>query len=107
MHHFKAKGGTHFNFNSDMSGNVHTLFRGESGSVESSISGADMLEFARWYAAEYGEGDAGAVSIAREQINGLVSHIDRLVRERDDAITVAEAAVKSGQALLALLEPKP
>lgn len=51
MHHFEAKDGTHFNFNSDMSGDVH--YNSLPGSPRGSIPGSDLLEFARWYAVEY------------------------------------------------------
>lgn len=51
MHHFKAKGGTHFNFNSDMSGDVQ-IHKMPNSAVRY-VSGPDLLEFARWYAVEY------------------------------------------------------
>ncbi len=50
MHHFKAKGGTFFNFNSDMSGDVH-IHRDRM--IAAVVSGDDLLEFAGWYDVEY------------------------------------------------------
>lgn len=46
MHHFKAKGGTKFNFNSEMSGDVQILKKGR---LLSYVDCFDLLEFARWY----------------------------------------------------------
>lgn len=53
MHHYQAKNGSIFNFNSDMSGDVH-VYRAPDDAV-CYISGFDILEFVRWWHAEYGE----------------------------------------------------
>jgi hypothetical protein len=45
-HHFKAKGGTSFNFNSDLSGDVNIAVPADYGTF---APGADLLEFVDWY----------------------------------------------------------
>ncbi len=96
MHHFKAKGGTHFNFNSDMSGEVQ--IHREPDDAQGYVDGADLLEFVRWYQADYGAN----VSVSREQLDLITAGIANLERQRDDAIRVAVDAVESAKALLAL-----
>lgn len=53
MHHFKAKYGTIFNFNSDMSGYVHVKTP-LSGGIDYLVSGDDLLEFVNYLNKEYG-----------------------------------------------------
>lgn len=64
-HHFKAKGGTVFNFNSDLSGDVR-LLDGER--YEAHIPAADLLEFVDWWRREYG----ATVDLSDETV--LTSH---------------------------------
>lgn len=54
MHSFEANHGARFNFDNDMSPGV--AIRPVDGDDDSVvvIDGPDLLEFARWYAAEYG-----------------------------------------------------
>jgi len=52
-HHFKAKGGTHFNFNSDLSGDVR-VHRSAEHDDRAELPAADLLEFVEWYRREYG-----------------------------------------------------
>lgn len=54
MHHYKAKGGTSFNFNSDLSGPL--FVEGPPGlpntgcrAGEAKVPAADVLEFVDWY----------------------------------------------------------
>lgn len=52
MHHFKAKNGTKFNFNSDMSGEVY-VSSPCSGGESAEIPGDDILEFVNYLNKEY------------------------------------------------------
>jgi len=52
-HHFQARGGTVFNFNSDLSGEVRVL---DGARYEAHISAADLLEFVDWWRSTPGYG---------------------------------------------------
>ncbi len=54
MHHFKAKGGTIFNFNSDLSGDVRLSVDTERAMHgEARIPAADLLEFVEYWQTGY------------------------------------------------------
>ena len=51
MHHYKADNGTHFNFNSDLSGDIH--IHREPDDAVACVSGHDLKAFILWWMAEY------------------------------------------------------
>ncbi len=55
MHKYESKGGTIFNFNSDMSGEVTVRESGLRFTYTVGVPGLPLLEFVRWYIKEYEE----------------------------------------------------
>jgi len=78
-HHFRAKRGTFFNFNSDMSGRVHVLSSQRFPGSEGEIDAADLLEFVDWYRRTPGYGldeEAAAETLTAEEREALVEYVD-------------------------------
>ena len=87
MHHFKAKGGTVFNFNSDLSGPVSVsadhFTVGHGATRFEIVSAADLLEFVEHVRANYGAGRepalidqlADRVSELEEQVSMIRGHL--------------------------------
>lgn len=85
MHHFKAKGGTSFNFNSDLSGHVRMNITDilDANTAQVDIPCADLIEFVEYVRREYGLNQEGSevdnladrVTELEEQVSLIRGHL--------------------------------
>lgn len=102
MHHFKAKGGTVFNFNSDLSGDVQVHrepgpYNPEVGGDSlvdvdgvTHIPGADLLEFVDWWRREYGDAPSLEALQRQEAAARVNAERNAFVREAAMRLWVAQ-----------------